>query len=120
MTLFGVPQSPAQLVKIRSIAKSIQQFESKGDFAFFTCAEYCPEAERLITGGSDGLIRVWFTHKTALCEYALKGHQKPVIDIVCNNQDKLIVSLSTDFNVRLWTEHGCPLMKCLRTREISF
>ncbi|XP_042370359.1 WD repeat-containing protein on Y chromosome-like [Plectropomus leopardus] len=80
-------------------------FESEKGKDFFTCVEYCQAEDKLVTGGTDGLLRVWFPHKTKPCN-VLKGHEKPVTNIMFNHDKKILISLSEDNNVRVWTQNG--------------
>ncbi|XP_044022799.1 WD repeat-containing protein on Y chromosome-like [Siniperca chuatsi] len=96
----------AALPKLARTKVSKKVFESSGDQEFFTCVEYAPSAGRLVTGGTDGLLRVWFLHNTLSCELALKGHVKPITHIMFNREDKVFVTLSEDKNIRVWSEDG--------------
>uniref|UniRef100_A0A7N6FEJ4 WD repeat-containing protein on Y chromosome n=1 Tax=Anabas testudineus TaxID=64144 RepID=A0A7N6FEJ4_ANATE len=64
------------------------------------------QVAQLVTGGTDGLLRVWFPHKTVCCQHVLRGHTKPISHIMANHKDKLLISLSRDMNVRVWAEDG--------------
>lgn len=112
MVLVGLPKLPRTKV-------SKKAFESRVDKEFFTCVEYCPSAERLVTGGTDGLLRVWFPHKTMSCEQELTGHVKPVTHIEYNHVDKVFVSLSKDKNVRVWSEDGWLCRQSFHAHEMK-
>uniref|UniRef100_A0A3Q3QR23 WD repeat-containing protein on Y chromosome n=1 Tax=Monopterus albus TaxID=43700 RepID=A0A3Q3QR23_MONAL len=71
---------------------------------FFTCVEFSPSTGCLVTGGTDGSLWVWFPHKTAYCVHVLEGHVITVTHIVYNHLDKVLISLSEDKNVRVWSE----------------
>ncbi|XP_075316783.1 WD repeat-containing protein on Y chromosome-like [Odontesthes bonariensis] len=79
-------------------------FECRDHDKFFTCAEYSPWSHFIMTGGKDGLLRVWFPHKTSSCEEILKGHKTAITNIVYNPTENVFVSLSTDKNVRIWSD----------------
>ncbi|KAM9359127.1 WD repeat-containing protein on Y chromosome-like [Symphorus nematophorus] len=70
----------------------------------FTCVEYSPSTEFLVTGGTDGLLRLWFPHKTTACEQKLEGHVKPITHIVFSPRDGIYVSFSEDNNARVWSD----------------
>uniref|UniRef100_A0A3B4Z5P3 WD repeat-containing protein on Y chromosome n=1 Tax=Seriola lalandi dorsalis TaxID=1841481 RepID=A0A3B4Z5P3_SERLL len=98
MALVALPML-IQPAKNKKHVNAVKLFKSRGDQDFFTCVEYSPSAERLVTGGTDGLLRVWFPHKNTCCERVLTGHMKPITHIMFNDEDKQHVSLSEDMNV---------------------
>ncbi|KAF0026120.1 hypothetical protein F2P81_020857 [Scophthalmus maximus] len=79
-------------------------FESRGNAKFFTCVEHIPSAGNLVTGGTDGLLRLWLPHRTLSCVRSLTGHAKPITHIRFNLEDGILISLSEDMNVRVWSE----------------
>ncbi|XP_070707125.1 WD repeat-containing protein on Y chromosome-like [Pempheris klunzingeri] len=83
---------------------STKVFHSSKNKEFFTCVGYSIMAERLVTGGADGLLRVWFPHKTTACERELPGHVKPITHIEFNHKDKIFTTFSIDKNIRVWSE----------------
>ncbi|XP_038572204.1 WD repeat-containing protein on Y chromosome-like [Micropterus salmoides] len=112
MVLAGLPK-PSRT----KVSKKV--FRSRGDNEFFTCVEYSPSAERLVTGGTDGLLRVWFPHKTMSCEQELTGHVKPITCISFNPIDKIFVSLSEDKNVRVWSEDGWMCRQSFQAQDMG-
>uniref|UniRef100_A0A3Q3GET7 WD repeat-containing protein on Y chromosome n=1 Tax=Labrus bergylta TaxID=56723 RepID=A0A3Q3GET7_9LABR len=78
----------------------VSTFRSKPGKEMFTCVEYC--AERLVTGGMDGLLRVWIPNNTENPENIMVGHTKPVTHIMYNQKDDMLLSLSDDKNVHVW------------------
>ncbi|KAG7480030.1 WD repeat-containing on Y chromosome-like [Solea senegalensis] len=96
MALISLPAS-------RRIKPSKKIFESKGNYEFFRCFEYWPLGY-LLTGGTDGVVRLWLPNRTLSCVYELTGHVKPITHIKYNVKDKMFISLSTDLNVRVWFE----------------
>ncbi|XP_040901511.1 WD repeat-containing protein on Y chromosome-like [Toxotes jaculatrix] len=101
MVLTGLPKSLNTKTKIPK-----RVFESKKEHEFFTCVVYSPSSDRLLTGGTDGVLRVWSPHRTTSCEHELKGHVKPITHIIGNEIDDIFISLSMDMNVRVWTTNG--------------
>ncbi|XP_067338976.1 WD repeat-containing protein on Y chromosome-like [Channa argus] len=81
-------------------------FTVAGNQEVFTCVEYSPLVGQLVTGGVDGLLRVWFPHKNISCEEVLKGHARPITHILYNQNESVFLSLSDDMNVRVWSEHS--------------
>ncbi|XP_034534493.1 WD repeat-containing protein on Y chromosome-like isoform X1 [Notolabrus celidotus] len=77
-------------------------FRSDRCGAFFTCVEYLPGNERLVTGGMNGSLYVWIPDFPDMCEQVLKGHRKPIKYIMDNKLDKVLISISEDKNVRVW------------------
>uniref|UniRef100_A0A8P4KBH7 WD repeat-containing protein on Y chromosome n=1 Tax=Dicentrarchus labrax TaxID=13489 RepID=A0A8P4KBH7_DICLA len=90
--------------RLSNFSKTI--FESHGHAEFFTCVEYSPSAGYLVTGGTDGLLRVWFPHKSMSCEQELCGHVRPITHIMYNGMEKTFISLSDDKMVHVWSENG--------------
>uniref|UniRef100_A0A8P4K5W0 WD repeat-containing protein on Y chromosome n=1 Tax=Dicentrarchus labrax TaxID=13489 RepID=A0A8P4K5W0_DICLA len=99
MVLATLPKPPRT-----KVSKTI--FESHGHAEFFTCVEYSPSARYLVTGGTDGLLRVWFPHKSMSCEQELLGHIRPITHIMYNSMEKTFISLSDDKMVHVWSENG--------------
>ncbi|XP_062419460.1 WD repeat-containing protein on Y chromosome-like [Pungitius pungitius] len=97
MVIVKLPKPP-----IAGLPKDI--FESTGGEQFFNCVDYSPLTGFWLTGGKDGLLREWFHFSNDLCIRALAGHVKPITNITVNSKDQLVVSLSEDKNVRVWSE----------------
>nr|XP_046246234.1 WD repeat-containing protein on Y chromosome-like [Scatophagus argus] len=94
-------------------------FKSSRYCNFFTCVEYSPSAECLLTGGTDGLLRVWFPHKSPFCKRTLTGHIKPITHIMFNSRERMFVSLSQDKNVRVWAENGWYCLQSIQAQDIG-
>ncbi|XP_071326536.1 WD repeat-containing protein on Y chromosome-like [Trachinotus anak] len=116
MALAALHRPQGQLTKAKSKIKALKLFQSKGDQDFFTCVEYSTSTERLITGGTDGLLRLWVPHNTTRCKLVLKGHAKAITHIMFNHSDKIFVSLSADMNARVWSEEG---WMCRQSFQVS-
>uniref|UniRef100_A0A7N6BCH2 Uncharacterized protein n=1 Tax=Anabas testudineus TaxID=64144 RepID=A0A7N6BCH2_ANATE len=67
------------------------------------------QVAQLVTGGTDGLLRVWFPHKTVCCQHVLRGHTKPISHIMANHKDKLLITKclgrGTDIFKNMLTSH---------------
>jgi len=76
--------------KAASVAKGVNAFD------------FSPTANIIATGGSDKIVRVW--NRGILSEPAarLVGHTFTVTDIVINDTDLHIVSLSAERVIRVW------------------
>ncbi|XP_060928595.1 WD repeat-containing protein on Y chromosome-like [Limanda limanda] len=79
-------------------------FESRGDHKYFLCVEHASSCGYLVTGGSDGLLRLWLPHRKLSCVRSLTEHVKPIIYIRFNPKDRIVLSISKDMNVCVWTE----------------
>ncbi|XP_054477216.1 WD repeat-containing protein on Y chromosome-like [Anoplopoma fimbria] len=79
-------------------------FESTGNKDFFTCVEFSVLTGHLMTGGTDGLLREWYLHKTMSCKQSFAGHVRSITHINLNPKDQVYVTLSEDKNVRVWSE----------------
>ncbi len=72
MVLATLPQPPRQ-----TFSKKI--FESPVNQEFFTCVEYSPLYKALVTGGSDGFLRVWLPNNTSFnCNLGSVGNSKQI------------------------------------------
>ena len=71
---------------------------AKGVNAF----DFSPTANIIATGGSDKIVRVW--NRGILSEPAARliGHAFTVTDIVINDIDRHIISLSAERVIRVW------------------
>lgn len=73
------------------------------------CSSFCNETDKLITGGQDGIVRVWkLTNKKGLwfskCVNELSGHSGPIMSVQVHSQNaaKWVCSASRDGTVKLW------------------
>lgn len=93
-------------------------YNSEAIFDFFTCVEYAPAVAQLVTGGTDGSLRVWFPNNTS-CIETLKGHDKPITNLMYNTKDQMLISLSEDKNVRVWSEVGWLCRQSIQVENIG-
>ncbi|XP_041796627.1 WD repeat-containing protein on Y chromosome-like [Chelmon rostratus] len=112
MVLAGLPKPPRNNI-------STSLFTSRGNMEFFTCVDYSSTLDRLVTGGTNGLLHVWLPNKTLFFEHKLKGHVSPVTHIMFNPKDKVFVSLSKDRNVRVWSEDGWVCIQSFQVEGIG-
>ncbi|KAK2856618.1 hypothetical protein Q5P01_005353 [Channa striata] len=94
-------------------------FTVAGNQEAFSCVECSPMVGQLVTGGVDGLLRVWFPHKNISCEDTLKGHVRPITHILYNQNDSVFISLSEDMNVRVWSEHSWLCVQSFRAHGME-
>jgi len=65
--------------------------------------DFSPVADMIVTGGQDRLIRVW--HPGILGSEPtgrLVGHTFSIVDVVINDTDQHIISLSSSAVIRVW------------------
>lgn len=110
MLLMAVPKTPKA-----KILKTFYKSTRGGGHWFFNCVDYSHSVSCLLSGGTDGLLRVWFTFST-MCVKELKGHVKPVTHILYNQKDKTFFSLSEEKNIRVWSENG---WLCLQSMQVQ-
>lgn len=110
MLLMALPKTPKA-----TILKTFYKSTRGGGHWFFNCVDYSPSVSCLLSGGTDGLLRVWFTFSTT-CVKELKGHVKPVTHIMYNQKDKTFFSLSEEKNIRVWSENG---WLCLQSVQVQ-
>ncbi|XP_025104854.1 WD repeat-containing protein 64-like isoform X2 [Pomacea canaliculata] len=81
------------------------------------CFDYCVRANIIATGGVDKIIRVWHPHIFSRPTGKLMGHLFTVIDIVCNERDQHIISLSTARVFRVWDIHTLTCLQVFTDNE---
>lgn len=113
MVLLAVPKSPKA-----KVSKTYYKSTRGGGHWFFNCVDYSPSVTCLLSGGTDGLLRVWFTFSTTSVK-ELKGHVKPVTHILYNQKDKTFFSLSEDKNIRAWSENGWLCLQSLQVQDMG-
>uniref|UniRef100_A0A3P9KDP2 Uncharacterized protein n=1 Tax=Oryzias latipes TaxID=8090 RepID=A0A3P9KDP2_ORYLA len=79
--------------------------------------------EFLISGGDDGVLRIWVLDKK-FCQYELRAHCSPIVSVKYSVSERTFFSVSTDKNVRIWNELDLTCLQsffvdCLKTKTIS-
>lgn len=70
---------------------------------------YDPTGNRLVSGGSDGTVRLWDL-VMGTEQAALRGHEGPVLSVVFSPDGTQIASAGSDGTIRLWdAENGIEL-----------
>jgi WD40 repeat protein len=65
------------------------------------CCAWAPDGQRLATGASDGLIKLWkMPEGTTVAELA--GHKSAVLTCAWSAQGNLLVSGSQDQTLKIW------------------
>jgi len=80
-----------------------------GDTAPITVATFTPDSNQLVTGHSDGTIRLWsWTMTSVSLDSTLLGHTQEVIDIEFDGDGGLMFSVAEESAVQLWRRgaHG--------------
>ena len=72
---------------------------------------YCTKAQLLVTGGVDKVIRVFNPLLLNKPIGKLLGHVFTITDIVCNEKDQQLISLSAERVFRVW---DLTNLKCLQ------
>ncbi|XP_013386064.1 WD repeat-containing protein 64-like [Lingula anatina] len=79
--------------------------------------DYCARANIIATGGVDKIIRVWHPHIFSRPTGKLIGHLFTIVDIVCNEKDQHIISLSTARVIRVWDIHTLTSLQVFTDNE---
>jgi WD40 repeat protein len=67
-----------------------------------------PKIERIATGGSNGLLKLWDFQ--GRCLHTFKGHENWVFDVTFHPTQPLLVSCAFDATIRFWSlETGTPV-----------
>ncbi len=72
---------------------------------------YCKKARFLVTGGVDKVIRVYNPVLLSKPIGKLIGHVFTITDILCNEKDQQLISLSAERVFRVWDISN---LKCLQ------
>ncbi|XP_048361047.1 WD repeat-containing protein 64 [Sphaerodactylus townsendi] len=72
---------------------------------------YCGKANIIVTGGEDKVLRLWHPNINTKPVGKLMGHLFSIIEIVTNEKDQHIISLSTGKNFRVWDIQTLSLMQ---------
>ncbi|XP_071595187.1 WD repeat-containing protein 64 isoform X2 [Heliangelus exortis] len=72
---------------------------------------YCGKAKTIVTGGHDKLLRLWNPVINSKPIGKLSGHQHSVVEIVTNEKDQHVISLSTAKIFRVWDIQTLSLLQ---------
>ncbi|XP_015280051.1 PREDICTED: WD repeat-containing protein 64, partial [Gekko japonicus] len=72
---------------------------------------YCAKANIIVTGGEDKVLRLWHPNINTKPVGKLMGHLFSIMEIVTNEKDQHIISLSTGKIFRVWDIHTLSLMQ---------
>ncbi|KAJ3340747.1 WD repeat-containing protein 49 [Gonapodya sp. JEL0774] len=76
------------------------------------CFEYCRRPSFLVTGGRDKVIRLWNPYVLSKPAGTLYGHNSSVTQVLVNQDESHIISLSEDKIIKVWNARN---MTCLQT-----
>ncbi|XP_055495549.1 WD repeat-containing protein 64-like [Leucoraja erinacea] len=64
--------------------------------------DYCVKANTFVTGGEDKIVRLWNPNMFLKPKALLSGHNCIITEVVINEADQHIISLSTEGMFRVW------------------
>ncbi|XP_051867223.1 WD repeat-containing protein 64-like [Pristis pectinata] len=64
--------------------------------------DYCEKANTFVTGGEDKIVRLWNPNMFSKPKALLIGHNCIITEVVINEADQHIISLSTEGMFRVW------------------
>lgn len=73
--------------------------------------DFCIKANLIATGGVDRTIRVWHPNIFTAPVGKLVGHLFTIIDLVINQADQYIISLSSARVIRIWDIASMSLLQ---------
>ncbi|XP_036435600.1 WD repeat-containing protein on Y chromosome-like [Colossoma macropomum] len=82
------------------------------------CFDYSPEFNILVTGGFDGVIRVWNPYVTSRATSQLKGCSAAITHLMVNGKQNIVISVSKDKSVCVWDLQHCKCVQNIHPRNI--
>ncbi|XP_009582154.1 PREDICTED: WD repeat-containing protein 64 [Fulmarus glacialis] len=80
---------------------------------------YCGKAKVIVTGGRDKLLRLWHPAINSRPTGKLSGHQHTVVEIVTNEKDQHVISLSSAKIFRVWDIQTLSLLQVFHDNQGS-
>ncbi|XP_074945906.1 WD repeat-containing protein 64 [Phalacrocorax aristotelis] len=80
---------------------------------------YCGKAKVIVTGGHDKLLRLWHPAVNSRPSGKLSGHQHSVVEIVTNEKDQHVISLSSAKIFRVWDIQTLSLLQVFHDNQGS-
>lgn len=74
----------------------------KDDESFLKVLKFCPQSEVLVTGGSDGHVRVWKL-RTATAVRDIPAHSDEIVDLDIDLLGKCLATISRDGRSSVWS-----------------
>ncbi|KAM6127983.1 LOW QUALITY PROTEIN: WD repeat-containing protein 64 [Pterocles gutturalis] len=72
---------------------------------------HCGKAKVIVTGGRDKLLRLWHPAINSRPKAKLSGHQHSIVEIVTNEKDQHVISLSSAKVFRVWDIQNLSLLQ---------
>ncbi|XP_043552694.1 WD repeat-containing protein 64-like [Chiloscyllium plagiosum] len=79
--------------------------------------DYCVKANTIVTGGEDKILRLWNPSMFAKPKALIYGHTCIITDVVINETDQHIISLSTEGMFRVWDVQTLAVLQVFTTGE---
>jgi WD40 repeat protein len=83
-----------------------------GNTGFVYSVAFGPDGRRLVSGGVDGMVRVWDVDTGQQIGVPLTGHTDGVRSVAFSPDGHRLASGSADTTVRLWPATASPDMLC--------
>ncbi|XP_010294476.1 PREDICTED: WD repeat-containing protein 64, partial [Phaethon lepturus] len=80
---------------------------------------YCGKAKVIVTGGHDKLLRLWHPAINSRPTGKLSGHRHSVVEIVTNEKDQHVISLSSAKIFRVWDIQTLSLLQVFHDNQGS-
>ncbi|XP_009327487.1 PREDICTED: WD repeat-containing protein 64, partial [Pygoscelis adeliae] len=80
---------------------------------------YCGKAKVIVTGGHDKLLRLWHPAINSRPTGKLSGHRHSVMEIVTNEKDQHVISLSSAKIFRVWDIQTLSLLQVFHDNQRS-
>ncbi|XP_060686828.1 WD repeat-containing protein 64-like [Hemiscyllium ocellatum] len=79
--------------------------------------DYCVKANTIVTGGEDKILRLWNPNMFSKPKALIYGHTCIITDVVINEADQHIISLSTEGMFRVWDVQTLAVLQVFTTGE---
>ncbi|XP_048457303.1 WD repeat-containing protein 64-like [Rhincodon typus] len=79
--------------------------------------DYCVKANTVVTGGEDKILRLWNPSMFSKPKALMHGHNCIITDVVINEADQHIISLSTEGMFRVWDVQTLAVLQVFTTGE---
>lgn len=108
----------ATLPKVSNAKVTKLVYTNRGCEGFFTSVDYSPLARRMLSGGTDGCLRVWLVNSTQ-GERELKGHRQGVTQVMYNLKHRTFFSVSEDKNLCVWSENAWLCLQNIQVHDMG-